>query len=594
LKKKEGCILKRKFYHLFLVIFLSIISLSIANELPVLRVQAATSKDLAGTYLNSVHKNLYVGIRGKKKFDFNIKQEMQKEGSTYFWYVAEDKGDSYAVTIDSETGIVTARLAGTAYIRCRITLADQTVYEPEAEVSVFNNITGVSVSNIPENGRIAVGYPTDFDYTVLNTTAGKKALTKGIVRFEIANDTAAAGTASDEGVIVPQQEGSFDIRAVCFQSIDDYNSWLKNKVGKAGNITAASEWATINVLSTTGVATTLEQLMELLKSDYITQITFTTELKQEITIPEGDYSDKTLLFITPNTSIINYGTFKLIRVEYANSTSWNEYGTENSMELYSCNMNLFVADKAGLKNLVFGSYKDLLPDSDTSLPKYRINKNSALKDTSGNYISLANYSFMNVSGSVDHIDITAPTRLVLEGKGTVGTITVEDTANGTMMATYIASDFSSDADIIITFYSGSEKTNIAVSTDSYAGIENLSNASMAVHFGNGYVLTMPKYAIKITDGVYELIGIIDAGSVIKVNPTNVATVAATVIKKGEALWCSQLSGTFYNNSVKVEGTLSWVTPLATVYQNGYYQWIFTPTDKDSYNIVFGTVVVEVQ
>ncbi len=144
---------------------------------------APGSKELSSSYLNATEKYLNFNSKDTTTYDFNIKKEAQQKGASYTWYVKADK-DPKAISIDSKSGVVTAMSAGTAYIRCKITLADGSVIRPEAKVVVRNNITEVDISNMPADQTIISGETMDFNRVIMNTDAGKGKVSEGITRWE--------------------------------------------------------------------------------------------------------------------------------------------------------------------------------------------------------------------------------------------------------------------------------------------------------------------------------------------------------------------------------------------------------------------------
>ena len=222
-----------------------LISLSSAESKQV--KAAVVTNELAATYLNATKIYLHLSSAGNGTFNFDINEAAKSKGATYLWYVKKDKGNPECVTINARNGIVTANKAGTAYIRCKVTLVDGTILRPEAKVVVRNNITEVDIRNLPTNMTIAAGADTDFDRIILNTEAGKDKASSGITRWEVEGDTAGVGNATDTGIVSPTKEGEFRIRAICFQSVEKYTLWLKDKILNDKYITAASKWYAIKV-----------------------------------------------------------------------------------------------------------------------------------------------------------------------------------------------------------------------------------------------------------------------------------------------------------------------------------------------------------
>lgn len=226
----------------FVIVFTGILA-----GLPYKAQAAENSSSLAKQYLNSQVKYLIMGASDTETYNFNIKKDAKQKGAKYSWYINENKGNPDAISIDSKSGVVVAEEAGTAYIRCKITLPDGKVLQPEAKVIVRNNITAVDISNINENLTVVSGAAIDFDRKIIDTAAGKGKKTQGITRWEIKEDTAGVGSVSDKGIARTTKSGSFAIRAVCFQSKEKYKEWLSDKENNNHLITAASQWYTVKV-----------------------------------------------------------------------------------------------------------------------------------------------------------------------------------------------------------------------------------------------------------------------------------------------------------------------------------------------------------
>jgi hypothetical protein len=363
----------------------------LASDFSVSRVQAMTGGSglSADISLNVFSKHLYLGEEGKNTFDFNVGKNAALEGAAYHWYIRTNKGNPDSVTINSRTGEVTAKEAGTAYIRCRITLADKTVLRPEAKVVVVNSITEVKISNISENQTIEAGKRTDFNRTVLNTRAGRSAVANGITRWEIADDTAGVGSASDHGIVIPSKAGEFSIRAVCFEDQADYRLWSMNKEAYADKITAASDWTKITVITHEGTAATLDQLSELLTADNITTITIATQEKLDIILYDGSYPDKTLIVDAPNVSIENHAYFKEIILKPANYALWLECVSGNTLTIMESNVLLYAMDTADVENVQVGTTEG--PKTSEDNGKSTSNKNE---------VAIKSFSFWGAGTSV--------------------------------------------------------------------------------------------------------------------------------------------------------------------------------------------------
>jgi len=503
------------------------------------QVQAAVNQEkLTSNYLNSSNKYLSLGGQGIKSYDFNIKKEAMTEGATYTWYVKTDKGNTESVTINKKTGMVTAKEAGTAYIRCKVTLANGTIQRPEAKVTVRNNITEVEINNLPKNLSITAGTKYNFNQTVLDTDAGKKEKTQGVTRWEVAEDTTGVKSVTDQGVVLPTKVGKFKIRAVCFQSSAKYKLWLANKKANKTYITAASEWVAIKVAAAneTATASTQKQLNQLLKEDSITKITLSTEKALEFTIPKGDYSKKTLTVNAANADVKNYGTFKKITVNAIKDSTWIEFTNGNTFYLKD--------DATGF-----------IVDKDVSVKLIVIDKEDSLLN-------------IEVKGIVKQVIVLQNSKINITGSGTQIPVSVEETAAGSEITTSMPLKLELKAKTDITLNQGAEETSI-----------DKSESKVVVKIENN---TKKNSTITTNQSGSEMIG---AGKTVVSNgtrsTTNSGASQAPSVQEISAI--SAITGTAQVGSVLTAGTL--IPASATV----SYQWQICATSGGTYaNIVGAT------
>lgn len=386
--------------------------------------------------LNCISKNLKLGYKGEDSYDFNVIGSEQLSNASYSWYVKPDKGNPAAVTINKKTGLVTAKEAGTAYIRCKVTLEDGTILRPEAQVTVYNNITGVKINNLPEAMTIKAGYSTDFNRTITDTKAGEGMATKGITRWEIKDDTAGVEEADDLGIVFPTREGSFRIRAVCFQNNSQYTLWKRNKEKYDHYMTAASEWHTITVAPSDGsvVVSTKKQLDKALAADSFEAITLSTDQEEAFVIDQGDYSSKSLVVDAPNADVKNFGIFKDITIKAIKDSTWIEYADGNIIYLEDSQLSLVVDSDADIKQIVI--------------------------DTPGTEINL------EINGKVGNIRVLKPSKLTLSGSANNTPVTVEETAKDSSISTSVSLNMTLNANADITLNEGSEGSTIDKSKSS--------------------------------------------------------------------------------------------------------------------------------
>lgn len=559
---------------LFQAVLLMLV-ICLTGILPAKQVRASvTSEESAKTYLNVTCKYLYLGITDKSKFDFNINEDAMQQGATYQWSIIQDKGQPYAVKINEETGLVTAKRAGTAYIKCDITLPGHTVISPEAQVIVRNNITAVEISNIPENNMVFVGKQMDFNEIILNTAAGAGVYTNGITRWEIADDSAGIGDATDDGIVTPKITGKFNIRAVCFENMQDYNMWLKNKAANANRITAASNWVTLSAVQTEGTAYTQGELVALLTDKRITLIKVSEIIGLNLTIPAGDYSDKTLEISNSDINVTNYGLFKQINIAAATNMDWMEYAANNNFKIYDTDIDITLTDKAHIKSIEINTNNDKPVDNSTEI---RLNT-----------VNIAG------SGEIDNLDINTACRVVVSGNLKVNQFTIHETADGSKIAANVA-DINVYADCVITLIMGPSRFNVNIPNNIDVTVENLSSVTANInYYYNLAYESLPTYrAVHIRDGHSESMGKVTTSSVIKVRPVSDTEVIASAVKSGVTVWNSVLIGSFSHNAVLITGTFRWVNPEKIVNQSGYYQWEFIPEDTDHFDTVTGWVRVDI-
>ena len=417
---------------------------------------AVSQKELAATYLNATVKNLNFINEKARSFDFDIKQEAQEKGAKYNWYVNKDKGDADVITINSKTGVVTAKKAGTAYICCKITLGDGKVIRPEAKVIVRNNITKVDISNLPKDMTILAGRAVDFNRSILDTDAGKKVASTGITRWEIEGDTAGIIRATDSGEVFPVKEGAFQIRAVCFQSNEKYNIWLKDKEGNARDLTAASKWYQINVKDSEGkaVVSNKEHLEKALAADNLKEITLTTKKDINLTIKESDYSNKTFIVNAPNAEIENFAVFKSVVIEAIKENTWSENAQGNSFHITSIKIRIIVNGQAIIQNVI-------IDREDTEIE-------------------------IEIEGTIQRITVLQPAELNLSGDGEQVPITIEKTGKGTSITTSIPLKIRTEGDTKVKVLPGAEGTRIEkTNKDIKVDVENKSKQPVYITSEDG-------------------------------------------------------------------------------------------------------------
>ncbi len=388
---------------------------------------ATSSKSLAEQYLNATNKYLHLGTKTQNTFDFNIKSSAIEKKAKYVWTVDKKKGNPDSVSINSKTGVVTAKKVGTAYIYCKITNSKGSVIKPETSVTVRNNAKEISISEVSNYQIVAVGSELKFGYQVANTEAGAKIATSDIIRWDIQEDKAGT-TVSSKGVTKSSKEGTFQIRAVCFQSSSKYSAWLNNKAANEKYITASSQWYTIFVEKNLkeAVVTNQTELEAALNDKNITLISIQTKEAINFNIPKGDYSDKSITVIAPNGDVNNKGTFKHIVIQEIKDTTWNEYASNNSIYLNDSLARLVIDNMATLNEIV---------------------------------VSCCNSNINIVAnGSINIVSLSQPAQVSFTGTSNRVPVAVERTAAGSTISSSIPLNLNMMANTAVNLSKGAEGT----------------------------------------------------------------------------------------------------------------------------------------
>lgn len=531
------------------------------------RAQAApSSTELTRTYINSSSIILHLGESGKDTYDFNIKSAAKRNIAKYSWYIMKGKGNPEAITINSSTGQVKAHSIGTAYVRCKITLTDKTIIRPEAKVIVRNNISSIEFTDLPTDNTIASGSPMHIVTNILNTSSGKDKATNGIIRFELKDDTAGVGTVSEAGILTPSSPGLFSIRAVCFESTDEYLLWLENKERNGAYITASTDWVTIKVISPEATASTQRELDKLLSSNLITSITVAAK-DQYLKIPKNDFSDKILIVQSPNTTIENHSNFKQINIKSSSGVKWKECATKNSFILYDCDIDFTIDKEAQVESIMLDTEYE-------------------------NNARLNNKVVMNIMGSLETLNVMTRSDIAVSGFDAYVVINVEGPQ--TILSSSIPLILNLYTNIVSTFSIGSERSYVTIFGDVSGVLENLTSDILHIN-NNGEDIGLDSYhQFNLNSSKTNSIISIDTSNITKLMPRATSYVYTSAITSGKTLSSLALNGTFYYNTILVPGTLSWCEPETVINDSGFYNWIFTPKDTIHYNTVTGRSYVQIR
>jgi hypothetical protein len=180
--------------------------------------------------LNASSKYLYLGVDKKDEFDFNISNKVT--GWKYLWTSANED----VASVNKKNGLVTAEAAGKTKISVVITdKKGEEVDELTATVTVRDNIKTLTITNLPTDGKVAVGVAHDFNRSYV-TVANKTKGSEGVTRWSVSPSEGA--TISDMGVFTATKAGEYTITARAFQSKSKYTSWLTDATKYASYVTS--------------------------------------------------------------------------------------------------------------------------------------------------------------------------------------------------------------------------------------------------------------------------------------------------------------------------------------------------------------------
>ena len=259
----------------------------------------ASCKIVVGTPVKSVRLNKKsVTIKTGDKFQLKASVSPKKASNKKVTY----KSSNPSVAKVSSKGAITALKSGTAKITA--TAMDGTGKSARCTVRVENKVSAVNVSKV------------SLSETNLSLKPGDTKKVSAVITPANASNKTLVWKSSDQEVVTVDQNGT--IKAVS-------EGTATVKVTAHNGISA--ECSVKSAYS--GEPKTPEQLEQALSSKMLTHITYSSDSADQIVIPSGDYSDKTLEINAPKAEVNNSGQFKKVVI---NAIAENTY-TENANNL---------------------------------------------------------------------------------------------------------------------------------------------------------------------------------------------------------------------------------------------------------------------
>ncbi len=246
-----------------------------------------------------------------KKYVLNVKNAAK--GSNIEWVTSNKK----IATVDKK-GKVKGIGKGKATVTCKITTPKKQKYSLKCKVTVVLPAKQVKITNQPV--ILNVGQKYDLNRALVPASSNDK----------------TTWSTSNASIAKPDNKGKF----------------VALKTGKvkitAKTLSGAKNTVTIKVVDKAGTVTNEADLKAYLASK-VSTITIATGGALNITIPEGNYSKKTLVVDAPQADITNNGKFASIQIKQIKSDTWFENAIGNLLKIDASNSRVVVGPKASVK-----------------------------------------------------------------------------------------------------------------------------------------------------------------------------------------------------------------------------------------------------
>ncbi len=256
----------------------------------------AACKIVVGTPVKSVRLNKKsVTIKTGDKFQLKASVSPKKASNKKVTY----KSSNPSVAKVSSKGAITALKSGTAKIT--VTAMDGTGKSAGCTVRVENKVSAVNVSKV------------SLSETNLSLKPGDTKKVSAVITPANASNKTLVWKSSDEKVVTVDQNGTIKAKG---EGTATVKATAHNGISAECSVKSAYS----------DKPETPEQLEQALSSKMLTHITYSSDAADQIVIPSGDYSNKTLEINAPKAEVNNSGQFEKVVI---NAIAENTY-TENA------------------------------------------------------------------------------------------------------------------------------------------------------------------------------------------------------------------------------------------------------------------------
>lgn len=430
----------------------------------------------------------YVYVNGSKA-DYALSKE--DKSATYVWDIVE--GSEYAA-INSKTGVVTAKAPGYVVIRCTAQYDDGTTEEVTKKIRIVLRSKSISTNKGKDVTLLEDG-------SFVFETVPSPETSTDVFRYT-SSDESVAKVDYKTGEVTAVGEGSATIDVIGKANVyADHDSKYNRKTS-------------VDVQVLPSVVKDVAQLKSALKADGTGTIRIATDAEDSFTIPQREYSEKSLVVNAPNADVSNYGTFKEVLIEDIKPTTWYENGIGNVLRCKAPNAGII----AGINSVVKGIIAELRDQ------KINIKVNGSLE-----FIVVSEKSSINIaSGSANKEDQTATKVLVNADDAKIES------------STSIELELNSNAEIVLE--KGAEGTKIVNTSSNQikASIKNNTEVEVKVSDSTGKEVTIesgksedvallpePDKATDLDEVNKDLADAVEKGEEEKANPTVTPTPGET-------------------------------------------------------------------